>query len=168
MNRALAILLISVIMLASCRTAKHATETITVKPEKIAPQTLLDSVSRHHVDFEWLSFKARVDYTGDKRSENFTANIRMRKDSVIWASITSLMGIEVARLLITKDSVEVLDRLKKEIARVEKELETVRKKLANENFVANAPEAVVEEHRQRERDWADKLTQLMRMRDELQ
>ena len=42
-------------------------------------------------------------------------------------------------------------RLGKEIAKVEAELVTVRKKLANENFVANAPAAVVGEHRQREK-----------------
>ena len=55
------------------------------------------------------------------------------------------------------------ERLGKEIARVEAELVTVRKKLANENFVANAPVAVVEEHRQREKDFAERLAQLQEM-----
>jgi len=61
------------------------------------------------------------------------------------------------------DSAAEKERLTKEIAKVEKELETVRKKLANQNFVANAPAAVVEEHRQREKDWGEKLGQLNRM-----
>jgi valyl-tRNA synthetase len=50
---------------------------------------------------------------------------------------------------------------------VEAEIATVRKKLANKNFVANAPAAVVAEHRQRETDFAEQLAQLKRMRDEL-
>ena len=58
-------------------------------------------------------------------------------------------------------------RLGKEIAKTEAELMTVRKKLANENFVTNAPAAVVAEHRQREKDFADRLEQLQRMRDSL-
>ncbi|MGI8955995.1 MAG: class I tRNA ligase family protein, partial [Chthoniobacterales bacterium] len=58
-------------------------------------------------------------------------------------------------------------RLGKEIAKTEAELITVRKKLANENFVANAPAAVVAEHRQRENDFVDQLAQLERMRDSL-
>ncbi len=58
-------------------------------------------------------------------------------------------------------------RLGKEIAKVEAELVTVRKKLANENFVSNAPPAVVAEHRQREKDFAERLAQLERMRDSL-
>jgi valyl-tRNA synthetase len=54
-------------------------------------------------------------------------------------------------------------RLGKEIAKTETELVTVRKKLANQNFVANAPPVVVAEHRQRENDFAERLTQLQRM-----
>ena len=52
------------------------------------------------------------------------------------------------------------ERLRKEIAKVEAELETVRKKLANENFVRRAPAAVVEEHRNREQGFAERLRQL--------
>ncbi|MGI8891098.1 MAG: valine--tRNA ligase, partial [Chthoniobacterales bacterium] len=58
-------------------------------------------------------------------------------------------------------------RLGKEIAKTDAELVTVRKKLANENFVANAPAAVVAEHRQRESDFAEQLTQLKGMVDSL-
>ena len=65
------------------------------------------------------------------------------------------------------DTSAELDRINKEIVKVEAELATVRKKLGNENFVANAPAAVVQEHRQRETDWAEKLAQLTRMRDSL-
>jgi valyl-tRNA synthetase len=54
-------------------------------------------------------------------------------------------------------------RLSKEIEKVEAEVVTVRKKLANENFVANAPPAVVAEHRQREKDFAERLAQLQQM-----
>jgi valyl-tRNA synthetase len=52
------------------------------------------------------------------------------------------------------------ERLAKEITKLEKELEAVQKKLANANFVDRAPAAVVEEHRQRERDFNSRLQQL--------
>ena len=58
-------------------------------------------------------------------------------------------------------------RLGKEIAKIEAELVTVRKKLANRDFVANAPAAVVAEHRQREADFAERLGQLQGLRDSL-
>jgi valyl-tRNA synthetase len=59
------------------------------------------------------------------------------------------------------------ERLGKEIAKTEAELVTVRKKLANKNFVANAPPEVVAEHRQRNQDFAERFEQLQRMRDSL-
>ena len=65
------------------------------------------------------------------------------------------------------DAAAETDRINKEIARVEGELAVVRKKLENQNFVANAPAAVVQEHRQREADWAAKLAQLTKMRESL-
>ncbi len=58
-------------------------------------------------------------------------------------------------------------RLEKEISKTKLELVTVRRKLANENFIANAPAAVVAEHRQRETDFAERLRQLQEMRDSL-
>jgi valyl-tRNA synthetase len=54
-------------------------------------------------------------------------------------------------------------RLKKEIAKVEDELSKVRAKLANPSFAEKVPAAVLEEHRQRESAWAEKLAQLKKM-----
>ena len=52
-------------------------------------------------------------------------------------------------------------------SKVEAELLKVRAKLADENFAAKVPANVLEEHRQREKNWADKLGQLQRMQDAL-
>jgi valyl-tRNA synthetase len=52
------------------------------------------------------------------------------------------------------------ERLAKEIGKLETELETVRRKLSNESFVARAPASIVAEHRQRELDFLRKLEQL--------
>ena len=59
------------------------------------------------------------------------------------------------------------DRLGKEIAKIELELTKVRAKLGSETFVSGAPEAVVAEHRQRENDWQEKLTEIKRVADAL-
>jgi valyl-tRNA synthetase len=59
------------------------------------------------------------------------------------------------------------ERLAKEITKVQGELDKVRAKLADENFAAKVPAKVLEEHRQRETDWSDKLAQLTRMRESL-
>ncbi|WP_050024205.1 valine--tRNA ligase [Verrucomicrobium sp. BvORR034] len=60
------------------------------------------------------------------------------------------------------------ERVKKEIAKVEVELEKVRAKLADENFTSKVPAKVLDDHRQRETDWAAKLGQLQKMAEGLQ
>ncbi|MFM7216464.1 MAG: DUF4292 domain-containing protein [Bacteroidota bacterium] len=76
---------------------------------------VVDSMLSRQFDFGWLSAKAQVDYT-DKSGEtnSFDINLRLRKDSVIWISITPLLGIEAVRVLITRDSIAMLDRVHKE------------------------------------------------------
>lgn len=57
--------------------------------------------------FNTLSFKAKakLDVAGSKN--NATMNIRMEKNQRIWVSITALAGIEIARALITPDSIKI-------------------------------------------------------------
>lgn len=52
---------------------------------------------------------------------------------------------------------EEIARLEKEATKWQKEVERVEKKLANQGFVANAPEAVVEAERQKGKDYQAKL-----------
>ena len=59
------------------------------------------------------------------------------------------------------------ERLTKEIAKVEDELAKVRAKLANPAFTEKVPAAVLEEHKQRETAWAEKLAQFQKMHDAL-
>jgi len=60
------------------------------------------------------------------------------------------------------------ERLTKEAKKVEDELAKVRAKLANPGFTEKVPAAVLEEHKQREATWAEKLAQLQKMRDALE
>lgn len=61
--------------------------------------------------FERLNAKLDVEANIDSSSNSFTVTLRIRKDSVIWMSISKL-GIEGARVLITKDSVKFMNRVK--------------------------------------------------------
>jgi len=54
-------------------------------------------------------------------------------------------------------------RVSKELAKVESELEKVCSKLADEKFTSKVPQKVLDEHRQREADWQEKLAKLKEM-----
>ena len=62
--------------------------------------------------FEWLTAKLDVQAEGNGMSFNDLAGqLRMRKDSLVWLSMTASMGVEVMRAKISNDSVWVLNRL---------------------------------------------------------
>ncbi len=64
-------------------------------------------------EFDYLSAKAKFSYDDGKTSVSATANFRIKKDSLIWISITPGLGIELARVLINTENVFVLDKYKK-------------------------------------------------------
>ena len=104
-----------ILFLASCKTQSTVTKTAVTPSAKLdASSSILDSLHKHPFQFEWLSAKARVSVNDAGDETDFTANIRMRKDSAIWISISPALGVEVARMLITQDSIHLIDRLKKD------------------------------------------------------
>ncbi|WP_158637375.1 DUF4292 domain-containing protein [Lacibacter cauensis] len=73
---------------------------------------VLANVEKKYISFNTFSAKIKVDYSNSKgRQPDFVANVRMLKDSVIWISLSNDIGIEGIRVLITKDSIKMLDKL---------------------------------------------------------
>jgi valyl-tRNA synthetase len=70
-------------------------------------------------------------------------------------------------LVVEVDRTAEGERLDKEIARVEQEIRTVEAKLSNKSFVDRAPAAVVDEHRQRQKNFAEQLAKLKQAREKL-
>jgi len=74
----------------------------------------LEKLEHNHIDFNTFNAKLKVHYEGgDGKDYEFNAFLRIRKDSMIWISVNAALGIEAFRLLITPDSVRILDKLKK-------------------------------------------------------
>jgi len=67
-------------------------------------------------DFQYFHSRSKVKYHDDNNNLSFTANIRIKKDSIIWISLSPMLGIEAARGIITRDSMVLVDRLNKEYA----------------------------------------------------
>ena len=63
-----------------------------------------EKVKIDEIDFKYLKAKSKIAIIKDGKTENVGANIRIRKDSIIWLSVTYGVFGEVARALITRDS----------------------------------------------------------------
>ncbi|MGZ3903083.1 MAG: DUF4292 domain-containing protein [Bacteroidia bacterium] len=62
-------------------------------------------MNESELDYAFASAKFNCELKMDSDEHSFNVSVRTRKDSVIWMSISKL-GIEAARVLITKDSVK--------------------------------------------------------------
>ena len=71
-------------------------------------------IEENRIDFRSFSAKLKVNYqVSDGRNNEFNAYVNVRKDSVIWIMIHAALGFEAFRVMITPDSVKVLNRLEK-------------------------------------------------------
>lgn len=116
------------LVFSACRSTKKIQQAI-VKKDTVAVVTsveklpthedtmrmvneVLTNVQKKHIDFKTFSAKIKVDYSNNKgRQPDFVANVRMLKDSLIWISLSNDIGIEGIRVLISKDSIKLLDKL---------------------------------------------------------
>ena len=64
--------------------------------------------------FEWLTANMDIQAEGNGMSyDDLSGQLRMRKDSIVWLSVTATMGVEVLRAKVSNDSIWVLNRLEK-------------------------------------------------------
>lgn len=73
-----------------------------------------EQLNLNNLEYENLSLKSKIKYKDENRDLKATANIRVKRDSVIWFSLTPGLGIEAARGIVTKDSIIILDKIHKE------------------------------------------------------
>jgi hypothetical protein len=96
----------------SCKTAKKKTA---------APETaesadfLLEKLAANQVDADWFSAKAKIRYEDQNQSVSVSSTIRLKKDSILWMNVKKL-GFEVARMLITTDSIFIINRFEQSYA----------------------------------------------------
>ncbi len=61
--------------------------------------------------YDFLSMRVSADVKGPDGSQGFKANLRMAHDSIIWMSISPLMGLEMVRLSMTPDTVKYVSKV---------------------------------------------------------
>ena len=105
---------LGLILLNACRAKKQRAQAITKKNIETTKPILqeIKSVLKNAFEFDYLSYKAKCDYKDPNNDQSFVMNLRMRRDSILWISITAI-GFEVARARLDKDSVKILNRLEK-------------------------------------------------------
>ena len=107
MNKIL-IFFLSFVFLVSCKNKDLSTGTVN---GKMNSKLLQKSMTAADFDFKFFQGKAKVNFDDGKINQNFTANIRIQNNKFIWMSLTGPFGIEGARVMISKNRVQIIDRL---------------------------------------------------------
>ena len=126
---------IAISSVTSCRSTKKISRVIATKDStvsmpmtnKMSAKNSADSVigvkkalgdlQKQHIDFKTFSAKIKVDYEDSKgKQPDVNAYVRIFKDSMIWIDIRSVfLDVEALKILITKDSIFVVNKLQKEV-----------------------------------------------------
>lgn len=116
-----------ILLCSSCHTERKLAKTASVTPSEkpsasknkvneLSSDYILQKLKENIIPFQTFSAHAKLDISTPNGTQSGIATyIRMQKDSVIWISIRPVLGIELVRILITPDSVKVINFFKKTI-----------------------------------------------------
>lgn len=123
------LLMVGIALLVGCRTTKKINKAITPVKQTVSADNkhAVDSIQHvkdnlmklksHYIDFNTFTAKIKVESSGvNGKNPDITAVVRIIKDSAIWMSLSaSFLNVEVYRVLITKDSVILINKQDKEV-----------------------------------------------------
>ena len=94
----------------SCSSKKALTKTTL---REFTASKLIQEVEENQFEFDNFVAKMNMKIETKDRNLNVKGQLRMKKDSIIWTSISMPMGLEVLRIKVTSDSVFFLNRTEK-------------------------------------------------------
>ncbi|MDP1623404.1 MAG: DUF4292 domain-containing protein [Bacteroidales bacterium] len=106
--RFLLLLLAPLFIIGSCTPARKIMK---APLREEGAEYLISKLKEKELKFDWFSAKFSADYSNRGNKNSFSGQIRIRKDSLIWISLTPMLGIEAMRLMISQDSVKMINRL---------------------------------------------------------
>ena len=101
----------AVLLLIGCRATK-----IPVKKSVayVDSNELSKRVYSKAIEYDGVIIRGvKVTVNNDQGSNKLKLNIKIKKDSAIFVSIANILGVEITRALLTKDTIKLIDRINK-------------------------------------------------------
>ncbi len=102
------VLFVVLIILSACGPIREA---VAPDPSRHTLQETLAGMKQNETTFRFLNTRFSGSATIEGIDYNVSGTLRIRSDSAIFVSVAPLLGIEIARLLITPDTVKMVNRL---------------------------------------------------------
>lgn len=114
MNRAIKIMFLITVLSAAFPACKTTYQVGSEKVKKVSERKIIRNVIKNYLTYNTLSYRFNGEFSDSGKTTSFNGTIRIKKDSIIWVSLSVVLGIELARIQITKDSVYFMNKIKDE------------------------------------------------------
>ena len=108
MNKVL--ILLSMICFFSCGLNKK--NIVNSSSEQLNLSELVENINKNTPSPSWTSIKGKINIKSENQKITLNTNIKIKKDSIIWVSVSLPIIGELFRGVITQDSIYYLDRKK--------------------------------------------------------
>lgn len=108
--RLLLICLVITAFFQSCETTKITTQR---KAKPMFFKKIYNNIGENYLNYENLYLKFDASILDSNKTRSFSGTIKIKKDSIIWVSISPALGIEIARVVMTNDSVKMMNKIDK-------------------------------------------------------
>ena len=96
--------------ITSCKPKQQLTAVASSKKITAKSKIKAEDLRKNEAVFQTFQSKSKTVISLDGKTYDVNLSLRIKKDEIIWASVTAFAGIEVARILITPDSIKLMNR----------------------------------------------------------
>ena len=82
----------------------------------LSPDEILNNHKEKKINYSWFTASVKGSLQINENQLPLIAQLRLKKDSIIWVSVSSPLGLEVIRLKLNKDSLHIINRLNKTVS----------------------------------------------------
>lgn len=94
--------------ISSCKTYRKAIK----EPLKVhGTEYLIEQMKEQEINPDFFTARFSAELTRNRERFTFNGQLRMKKDSIIWLTLSPALGIEMGRLIVTNDSVKWMNRM---------------------------------------------------------
>jgi hypothetical protein len=97
-----------ILLISGCTASKKA---IREPLKEQGSEFLIKKLKSNELKFNTISAKFSATYFRNRKKTNISGQLRIERDSIIWISITPMLGIEMARFMLTPDSIKYINRI---------------------------------------------------------
>jgi len=107
-NRIIYCIIILGLIITSCKTQRSI---IKAPLKEQGSAYLFKKLQDNELKYKTFKASFSADYEKNKEKTSFSGTIRINKDSLIWCLISPVLNIEAARVVISPDSVKILNKM---------------------------------------------------------